>query len=97
MKIIKEDYQRLKGLCLEVLEKNQGAQIIYKDKGLSEERFRWDLYHKVTHEAQLWGRVEDYLFCRRLYDYLNDDHLDTALKSIVAEYNKKCIEKGAVK
>ena len=92
MKITKEDYQRLNKMILNVLENNQGVQVIYKDKGLSEIRFRWDTYHKVTGDAQHDGRVEDYLFCRRLYDYLNDDNLDTALKSIISGYNKKCIE-----
>jgi hypothetical protein len=91
MKITKEDYQRLNSMIVTVLHENQGVQVIYKNKGLSDMRFRWDIYHKITDDAQHSGRVGDYLFCRRLYDYLNDDNLDTALRAIVSSYNQDCI------
>lgn len=92
MKITKEDYNRLNDLIVNVLKNTQGAQVIYKERGLSDMRFRWDIYHKVTNRAQHEGRIEDYLFCRRLYDYLNDDNLDTALKAIISAYNARCIK-----
>jgi hypothetical protein len=45
----------------------------YKSKGLSMERMRWDLiyYAKLTP----W-------ICANLYSYLNDEHIDTALRRI---------------
>ena len=45
----------------------------YKDAGLTEKRYRWDLCHK----ANLGNFI-----CRTLYPYLNDDHIDTALRKI---------------
>jgi len=44
-----------------------------KTKDLSK-RFRWDLFHAA-------GGTK--FACDTLYDYLNDDHIDTALRAIV--------------
>ena len=42
-------------------------------------RFRWDLYHfSGAHKA-----------CGNLYSYLNDDHIDTALRNIVPTIAKE--------
>lgn len=46
----------------------------YEARGLTAERHRWDM---------LWGT--DYSIIP-LYEYLNDDHIDTALRHIVAEF-----------
>ena len=45
----------------------------YRDAGLSDKRYRWDM----TYKAGLSGWI-----CDELYPYLNDDHIDTALRSI---------------
>jgi len=45
-------------------------------KGLSSERYRWDL----TYDAKL-----SYWFCDVLYKYLSDSHINTALIKIVPE------------
>ena len=45
----------------------------YKTKGLTEMRFRWDL----TYAAKLTPWI-----CDNLYSYLNDNHIDTALRKI---------------
>ena len=91
MKMTRNDYQRLSKMIIDVLENNQGTQVIYKDKGLSDMRFRWDVYHHVIDNAQREGRIDDCTFFSGLY-YLNDDNIDTALKSIVSGYNKTCID-----
>uniref|UniRef100_A0A6H1ZZ98 Uncharacterized protein n=1 Tax=viral metagenome TaxID=1070528 RepID=A0A6H1ZZ98_9ZZZZ len=44
---------------------------VYRDKGLSKKRFRWDMLWKSGFDVS------------PLYDYLNDNHIDTALKHIV--------------
>ncbi len=44
----------------------------YRKEGLSDERFRWDLLHDSR-----FGTTQ-------LYQYLNDQHIDTALRRIVA-------------
>jgi hypothetical protein len=45
-----------------------------------EMRLRWDLFHKAT--PSFW-------ICDVLYPYLNDSHIDSALRSIVAEIEAK--------
>ena len=46
----------------------------YQSAGLSDKRFRWDL-------ANAAGLIP--FFCDTLYQYMNDEHIDTALRSIV--------------
>ena len=46
----------------------------YVAAGLSDERYRWDLTYAA--KLSLW-------ICDTLYPYLNDDHIDTALRRIV--------------
>jgi hypothetical protein len=41
-------------------------------------RFVWDLYYMIN--ASAW-------ICGNLYSYLNDSHIETALKSIARECN----------
>ncbi len=49
------------------------ADGIYKDFG---KRYRWDCLYKAG--LTTW-------VCDNLYSYMDDDHLDTALKAIVKE------------
>lgn len=72
MKMTKEDYEILKSeikpyFSVELMDE-------YKNKGLSEERFRWDL---------VWRSKTD---IGKFYHYLNDNHIDTALRRIVKEF-----------
>ena len=54
-----------------------GVKQSYLDEGLSERRFRFDCLWAIPQaNRQAW-------FDRGIYDYLNDDHIHTALKSIV--------------
>ena len=71
MKIKPEDYQAL----AVALSKHNLAEAYYQyeQKGLSPERFRWDMLHFSGFDT------------RPLYSYLNDSHIDTALKRIVWE------------
>ena len=50
----------------------------YRDMGLTHKRFRWDL---------LYMAVGSEWVCENLYPYLNDDHIDTALRNIVIPYS----------
>lgn len=53
----------------------------YLDQGRSEKRFRWDI-------ARLAGLIP--YMCNTLYHYLNDDHIDSALRQILdREINRK--------
>ncbi len=46
----------------------------YKDANVSEKQFRWDLWRNA-------GLLT--FTCSTLYQYLNDSHIDTALRNIV--------------
>jgi hypothetical protein len=48
----------------------------YQDKGLTVGRFRWDCFFAVNPDgmrASAW-------ICKQLYSYLNDSHIETAIK-----------------
>jgi len=47
----------------------------YRNAGLSDKRYRWDLHYRAG--LAKWT-------CDELYPYLNDDHIDTALRKICA-------------
>lgn len=51
---------------------------VYADAELTEKRARWDLLWR----APLAKRIG---ITRSLYEYCNDDHIDTALRNIVKE------------
>jgi hypothetical protein len=65
------DFEELKAKVLEAERDNPKMRAEYKVLKLSAMRYRWDL---------LWiSGVKT----TKYYDYLNDDHIDTALRKIV--------------
>ena len=46
----------------------------YRDAGLSLKRYQWDITYKAGLTAYM---------CETLYQYLNDDHIQTALNRII--------------
>lgn len=76
MKITKDHYQTMKN-AIDALPRDQIAT--HKALKLGKDidmRFRWDLFSA----AKLHSFASD-----KLYQYANDTHIDTALKSIVKE------------
>lgn len=75
--ILKEEMQR-------VIAKYPTSHKDYQEKGLSDERWRWDLLEAsrilLLNEHNCHGRFE--IVELPVYDYLNDDHIDTALRKI---------------
>ena len=52
----------------------------YKARGLTDKRYRWDLtYCQNVDNPESATRF----ICDILYDYLDDSHIDTALKHII--------------
>ncbi len=72
MKITAEHFAQLDAMLtpLDTTER----RIDYKAKGLTDMRYRWDL----TYAAGCTTFI-----CNVLYEYMNDVHIDTALRSIV--------------
>ena len=80
MKMTKEHFQKIK-IAMNTAEKLTDAQAGYKAKGLSQERYMWDLFRI----AAIDGNSTTFT-CTVLYKYLNDSHINTALKAITADY-----------
>jgi len=94
MKMKQEHYDALKeqiSLFLDKVKQEHGRSFIdlhmdYIEQGLSEKRFRWDLWYVSSN-----NRPPD--FIDELYEYINDTHIETALKRIVKELTEEEISK----
>jgi len=81
MKITKEDLKRLENLITKYVHDND---IMPRSEypGMTTTRYCWDIFHGTLDHLQ-YNNVPDYLFIRRLCDYMNDNHMHTALKHIL--------------
>ena len=79
MKITEEDYQTLRKLIIDglpVLQDTVRKELIakaYRHHGLPPKRLRWDILRAAK------GRD----FVMQLYTYLDDTHVDTALRTVM--------------
>lgn len=78
MKMSDEHYKLVEDACTSVLHFAHDAKQRYKDDGLSDKRFRWDVLHAST----INGKKSMYFITDELYPYLNDTHIDTALRKM---------------
>ena len=74
MKIKQEHFDYLKRAILA----NAHAPTLpsYLARGLTEKRWRWDLLYAANLSSWI---------CANLYPYMNDDHIDTALRAITRD------------
>ena len=87
MKITKEHYEKLKLLFTKHLKKHPNMAESYHSRPTSikstskatdpNERLRWDLFWLTT----------DPWTITHLYEYLNDNHIDTALRKICQDFH----------
>jgi len=86
VKINPEDYAKIKTAAMSVIEKNPDVEQRYKDQGLTPMRLRWDILYasriKLGDGVGMQGDVN-------VYAYANDDHIDTALRSVMKEAGLK--------
>ena len=78
MKMTLEHYNQVKAAIASIpreLALEHKSKELGKDKDM---RFRWDLF--IAAKLSTFASDE-------LYQYLNDDHIDTALKSVIKELN----------
>jgi len=95
MKMTKRNYEYLKEAIQDAIkhaERVSGKSIEqwrqeYLRDGLTEKRFRWDLFWMSKSYIQpiLWDKI---------LDGLMDDHIDTALKRIVKELSKEALNEN---
>lgn len=70
MKIKQSDYLKLEDFINQTIKAYPGIKESYQERQLSSERLRWDLLHFSRFDTNI------------LYEYLNDNHIDTALRKI---------------
>jgi hypothetical protein len=80
MKIQPDHLAALKALIAPIDTAERRAQ--YIEQRLSDKRYRWDLTYAAGHASSPQSATR--FICDTLYSYLNDTHIDTALKSIVS-------------
>ncbi len=78
MKMTPEHYQHLRDAITPL--DTPEHRSAYAAKGYTAKRYRWDLMYAAR--LSQWA-------CDNLYSYLNDDHIDTALKRIVLDNIKE--------
>jgi hypothetical protein len=79
MKIKSEHLVALTDAIAKVKEAHPDSTLqAYVDNGLSKERWRWDVFH-ASRKYLPEGFVKD------LHKYLNDSHIDTALRLILKD------------
>ena len=62
------------------------ARKVAIQQGYTDRRHRWDC---------LWVAKQSSWVCDTLYPYLNDDHIDSALRSIIPELDRSTLNQGA--
>ena len=77
MKITDKDYQELSNSIRGLLSRNITKIEHFKSQGydFNSERSRWDIFNALDYSTHQ----------KHLYGYLNDTHIDTALKNIIKE------------
>ena len=73
MKITSEHYAILAAAIDLVMAKYPNIENTYVENGLSKKRFRWDILRAS-------GLLSNSEFMNNIYNYLNDEHIDTALQ-----------------
>lgn len=78
IKMTVEHYEVLKNMFVDLNKKMDLRHVHnrYKQAGHSELRFRWDMF---------WYLKNSGWVCRELYPYLDDDHIDSAIRKIFEE------------
>lgn len=84
MKMQKEHYEQLKTMIEQSLAINDKTifeiQETYECSDLSEKRMRWDLLYSVPYKQR-----SEWFDKNEIYKYLDDDHIDTALRQLTKE------------
>jgi len=77
MKMTEKDFNTLKNLINKTLNDHPHAINIYKNHSMSYTRFIWDAF------CATFSKGSHSEFKKHLLSYLNDNHIETALKKII--------------
>lgn len=75
MKILESDLSALREAIAPIIVAHPEARAQYREAGLSEERYRWDILHASRFNTAT------------LYAYLDDSNIDSALRAILGKGN----------
>lgn len=78
LKIKADDLQALRDALAVVLAAHPTAAADYAAKGRTHVRYRWDMSYAIRHYVPGYDIT-------RLYAYLDDTHVDSALRSILGD------------
>jgi hypothetical protein len=81
MKMNKEDFRILSEMIIPLRKEAYLIEQAYKKQGVSNKRFRWALLH-IADERRAKAGQERFV-TTVLYEYLDDTHIDTALRKIM--------------
>ena len=79
MKMTKAHYEILKQKIEEQMQRDPKMYENYMELGYTHRRYNWDL---------LWRAKLNKFVCDTLYQYLNDDHINTALQHITGKFDE---------
>lgn len=83
MKMKPEHYTQLRDALTTILPKLKLSEALYQNNGLTPMRFRWDaLWATQLRAGDSAGMQTGW----PVYDYLNDEHIDTALRQAMADF-----------
>ena len=85
LKIKPEHFELIKAACEAKVQAHPGLESSYRKQGLSAKRFHWDVFHSVS----INGEPSNRFVCDVLYKYLNDDHINSALRVVFANGGKR--------
>jgi hypothetical protein len=84
MKMAKEHYETLRAAMTECYKQHKDECNEHKAKH-NEERYAWDMFHCVIGSGNIPDDRDLGSFFNRLYRYLDDSHIETAIFKIVKE------------
>lgn len=80
LKMTDEDFQSMAQAVLAVVKKHPQAYAEYRAKGMSDQRYNWDVLR-----ASQWFTGET---MTRVYKYLNDSHINAAVAAVLGNSGK---------
>lgn len=97
MKIRTDHFKALEACIAPILARTNAEEVRnrYRADGFTHKKYRWDVFYASGfmkgEEFQPSGETGQRGNCGALYEYLNDDHIDTALRTLVPAYTTEAV------
>ena len=80
MKMTPAHFDILRNAIAKIRKDEPDLRMIYTENGHTDMRFAWDMVHRAKIGNHNTGTS---FICKELYPYLNDTHIETALRKII--------------